>query len=65
VQNAIFTDALESVLGVEPAAQTRRDWQRKLGFPAPVKIGRKTFWVRAEIERWAMERAAERVSADV
>lgn len=36
---------------------------RDRGFPAPLKIGSRSYWIAAEIDTWFTERAAERNQA--
>ncbi len=51
--------------GTRTNRSTVHRWQRRLGFPAPLKVGQRSFWIEAEVEAFFAERAADRDRAQV
>jgi predicted DNA-binding transcriptional regulator AlpA len=50
--------------GVVPTSREQRWRLVKAGrFPKPIKIGKRSVWVEAEIDKWIAERIAERDAA--
>ncbi|HAJ57545.1 MAG TPA: hypothetical protein DCL35_07240 [Candidatus Omnitrophica bacterium] len=48
----VFSDDVSRLFRISKTTLSRKKWREKKGFPLPRKVGKRSCWIKSDVERW-------------